>query len=85
MIVSGVQMNFLPGYPRHQFKLVKSFKVLSLSSKLANIILATLFSLHSNIYKIERYKLPQLAKMEKISAEEYFMCVGYVLFCLFFR
>ena len=64
-------------YPRHKFYLIKSFKLLSLSGKLANLILATLVSLHYNIY-INGVKLAtsQLPKMAKISAEEYFVCVG---------
>ena len=39
-------------------------------------ILATLISLHYNIYKMQWNKLPQLVEMAEISADEYIMCVG---------
>ena len=43
---------------------------MSLSGKLAIFILASLVSLHCNIYK-------NIEKLAKISADEYFLCEGY--------
>ena len=58
---------------------------MSLLGKLAIFILAILVSFHYNIHKDRvklatfKIKLPQLAKMAKISADEYFSRVGYVI------
>ena len=71
-----------PTYHRHLLILAsKKFHTLSLSGKLAIFILAAFVPLHNIIHKngvklATSNKLPPLAKMAKISADEYLLCIG---------
>ena len=59
----------------------KKVHILSLRCKLANFTLASLVSLHYNLnkYKVELATLKiSWLNWRKISAVEYFLCVGYV-------